>query len=337
MGGLEHRSDQDLFKISLTAIISKDQRAIDKLVEAACKDGCFYLDISDLPDLFDVSDQIAQVADDFFGLPLEEKLCYEMDKFTNLHMGGYKAVGKHSGVKQGKRDAFENFLVPLSAVLDLEENLMPWPAAIERHLHLLTWFKIECHRICQQILTALSSALDKNDTPFEESHRLQERSTTALAMLKYPPTSAVQADNSGHMAHTDVGSLTLLFTKSPGLEAYRESISSWAAVPPQPGFVIVNIGDALSFMSGRRFPSCLHRVVPITAATRFSLAYFHRPELAAKFRDGQGRDWTGESWHRAKYQLFRADNQAQASSSLLTGRVNFLGHLDERRESRIIA
>ena len=214
---------------------------------------------------------------------------------------------------------------------------MPWPGAIERHLHLLTWFKIECHKICQQILTALSGVLSENDVPFEESHRLQERSTTALAMLKYPPSSALQADNSGHMAHTDVGSLTLLFTNSPGLEVYCESTSSWTAVSPQPGCVIVNIGDALSFMSDQRFASCLHRVVPITAATRFSLAYFHRPELSATFEDGQGRKWTGESWHRAKYQLFRADNQAQASNSLLTGRMNFLGHLDERTGSQITA
>ena len=88
MGGLEHRLDQNLAKISLTAIISKDPKAIDELVEAASKDGCFYLDISDSPDLFDASDQIAQVADGFFRLPLEDKLRYEMDKFTNLHMGG---------------------------------------------------------------------------------------------------------------------------------------------------------------------------------------------------------------------------------------------------------
>ncbi|EME80879.1 uncharacterized protein MYCFIDRAFT_165730 [Pseudocercospora fijiensis CIRAD86] len=326
-----------LATIPLEALISNEQKAVERLVEAASNDGCFYLDISSAKILFDAADQISVAADSFFNLPVHEKLLYEMDHFTNLHMGGYKTLGKHSGVKQGKRDAFENFLVPLNALVGLQENLLAWPAAIENKLDLLCWFEIECHRVCQLILERLSSVLGAQDVPFQQNHRLDEMSTTSLALLKYPPSSALEGGNAGHMAHTDVGSLTLLFTKTPGLDIWRESTACWAPALPQSGCIIVNVGDALSFMSKRRFKSCLHRVVPITASTRFSLAFFHRPELGAKFHDGEGREWTGESWHRAKYQLFRADNRVQASNALLTGKINFLGHIDEHGRTQVTA
>ncbi|KAI4216247.1 MAG: hypothetical protein LQ351_001257 [Letrouitia transgressa] len=143
----------------------------------------------------------------------------------------------------------------------------------------------------------LSNALIRSqDKRFEDSHR-----------------PALTEGQVGHMAQTDVGSLTLLFTSSPGLQIFQRSSSSWVPATPRPGSVAVNVGDTLSFMSGGRLRSCLHKVIPITgpsglSETRYSLAFFQRPELSAKFVGGNGREWTGKEWHQTRYKLFRVDN-----------------------------
>lgn len=170
--------------------------------------------------------------------------------------------------------------VPMNAVLGLDNNHLPWPAAINNDLDLLTRFQLECRKICLQIFAAPSSLL-ANDCgiSFENLHGLQELSTTSLAMLSYPPVISPEEDDVGHIAHTDVGSLTLLFTSMPGLEVYLKMTSSWTPVDPRQGSILVNVGNTLSFMSGLRFKSCLHRVTPIATTPRSSLAFFQRPEL----------------------------------------------------------
>jgi isopenicillin N synthase-like dioxygenase len=142
-------------------------------------------------------------------------------------------------------------------------------------------------------------------------------------MLKYLPMGQLTEEQVGHMAHTDVGSLTLLFTSAPGLQVMRGS--EWIDVTPEKGCIVVNVGDTLSFLSGMRLKSCLHRVIPSSANTRYSLAFFHRPELKAQFYDGDGNKWTGEDWHRTKYKIFRAGSEEQKQGTLLTGRLGFLG------------
>ena len=56
-------------------------------------------------------------------------------------------------------------------------------------------------------------------------------------------------------AHTDYGSITLLFQhRVPGLQVHRDG--SWLDVAPQEGCIVINIGDALEFWTGGRFRVC---------------------------------------------------------------------------------
>jgi isopenicillin N synthase-like dioxygenase len=105
-------------------------------------------------------------------------------------------------------------------------------------------------------------------------------------------------------AHSDYGSITLLFTRpdQPGLEILRPD-GSWAGVPIfPPGYhsktfppVVVNIGDLLSYWTNGLLRSTVHRVIltspPETnghkengatgggesSADRFSIAVFVQP------------------------------------------------------------
>lgn len=225
--------------------------------------------------------------------------------------------------------------VPLNAIFDINPNPNPrhpqWPSPLSLRLDLIKEFETSCQRIALLLLSTLSNILiPPPNIPFQHLHREGQPSTTSLAILRYLPSASRASDQVGHMAHTDVGSLTLIFASSAGLQVFRPSTSSWVSVPPRPGSIFVNVGDSLRFMSGKRLTSCLHRVVPNTGlsgavAERYSLAFFQRPELSARFVDSDGREWISEDWHRAKYKIFRADNNEQTSTSLLTGKKGFLG------------
>ena len=222
--------------------------------------------------------------------------------------------------------------VPWNALAGLgPQQHYDWPPPLSSQLPNLTKFELACHEISLLLLSTLSRALaDRVQVPFENLHRKDHASTTSLACLKYLPGPALTQSQVGHMAHTDVGSLTLLFTSSPGLQVYQKSSSTWLPATPRPGCVVVNVGDTLRFMSDGILKSCLHRVVPSvgpdgTSETRYALAFFQRPELLARFVDGKGKRWTGEEWHTAKYRVFRAENIEQRQSALLTGTTGYLG------------
>lgn len=85
-------------------------------------------------------------------------------------------------------------------------------------------------------------------------------------------------------AHTDYGVLTVLWADPvPGFEIMAPD-GSWAAVTPEPGCFLVNLGDLLAQWTNDRWRSTLHRVVPPVgdgACLRRSAAFFHEANADA--------------------------------------------------------
>lgn len=78
------------------------------------------------------------------------------------------------------------------------------------------------------ILTILSDVFDVDDTArFERHHRANETSDTILAMLSYP------SDGTTHNKHTDIGSLTILFSHEWGLQVVAPETGNWEFVEPR--------------------------------------------------------------------------------------------------------
>lgn len=86
------------------------------------------------------------------------------------------------------------------------------------------------------------------------------------------------------MPHTDLGSLTFLFTPltqpagSPCGESRRVGL---LYVQPRAGHAVVNLGDALGMLPGGFLRSSLHRMDPLPGADmpeRYSFAFLMRPE-----------------------------------------------------------
>ncbi len=107
--------------------------------------------------------------------------------------------------------------------------------------------------------------------------------------MTYHPRSVAddaKVQNTWSRAHTDFGSLTLLWNqKIAGLQI-KTSAGEWKYVPPVPGDgggtgIICNVGDTLSFWSAGYLKSTTHRVVrppeDQTHVDRLGLFYFVRP------------------------------------------------------------
>lgn len=138
--------------------------------------------------------------------------------------------------------------------------------------------------------------------------------------LRYPEQT-IQDNNVGHLQHTDIGSLTLLFVKQWGLQVFSPRKQAWEYVEPKPGHAIVNVADSLRFLSGHKLRSALHRVIPYQGMQeeRFSIAYFLGPEDGTVLEANDGERVTAGDWHDRKYNVFRESHAKQKMSSTLTG------------------
>ncbi|CZT16060.1 related to naringenin,2-oxoglutarate 3-dioxygenase [Ramularia collo-cygni] len=322
--------------VKLVDIVELEPQALDNLKFAATQQGFFHLDIDTGSDLSSVNADIAECFDlaiRLYDLPLHEKLSYDIDKMGAHKLNGYKPSGRNAGIKLGTQDGFEAYLIPRDGVATQYEGEPDalLPPTLCREKELLKRTMNELHSIGMAVLRALSIALANSDQyELTIQHRPQHPSTSALGLLKYSPVDQNQTQL-GHSAHTDVGSLTLLFCTGPGLQFLDPLTGQWENVEVRPGQAVVNIGDSLRFLTGNRLKSCLHRVLPVTgdsAEDRYSLAYFLRPEIDTTFRDEVGQTWKSIDWHDNKYKIFRASLEQQSGeqeSLVLTGKAGFLG------------
>ncbi|MCO5584469.1 hypothetical protein L7F22_038397 [Adiantum nelumboides] len=98
-----------------------------------------------------------------------------------------------------------------------------------------------------------------------------------LRLIHYPPASVAEGESGSIRAgsHSDYGSLTLLFQKNVSGLQVQTGTDMWADVPPKPGCLVVNVGDAMEFWSAGLFRSTQHRVVmprnEAEAVSRFSM------------------------------------------------------------------
>ncbi|CAA0817443.1 1-aminocyclopropane-1-carboxylate oxidase homolog 1 [Striga hermonthica] len=77
----------------------------------------------------------------------------------------------------------------------------------------------------------------------------------------------------GTSKHSDPGFLTILLqSQISGLQVLHQG--QWVNIEPNPGVLVVNIGDLLQLVSNGRFKSVKHRVVARSIGPRISVAFF---------------------------------------------------------------
>lgn len=119
-----------------------------------------------------------------------------------------------------------------------------------------------CKGLVHKVLDALSIALDVPEPGLSPTH---SESLFQLRLLHYPAISAEQLrerKRSRINAHSDFGTLTLLFQDGVGgLEVedpHRKG--TFRPAPPLEDAVLINIGDLMARWSNDRWRSTVHRV-----------------------------------------------------------------------------
>ncbi|KAF7329497.1 Gibberellin 20 oxidase 1 [Mycena kentingensis (nom. inval.)] len=303
--------------IDFVALEQKDPVEVEKLLSACQTQGFFYLALEGNPESARVvadKEDVLRVMEKYFAQPLEVKMQDDRGSVTD----GYKPVGIFTGAAKETRDGYETLKVSRNS---LRENSPYIATMLQQNTALFTSFIERSHHVTTTLLSCLSDALElKSSARLEAHHREGEPTNTTLVLLKYPKD--VSPDHLGHNKHTDIGSITFLFSSQWGLQVVTPGTRAWAYVQPRPNHAIINVGDSLRFLSGKKLASCLHRVVPVPGMPqedRYSIAYFRRPESGVEFTEAEGKRVSAKQWHDDKYVMFGEPHAKQDASMMLTG------------------
>ena len=149
-------------------------------------------------------------------------------------------------------------------------------------------FFLQCKEIHRLLMGAIALGLDLDEHHFDDFCEIGDNT---LRLLHYPAVEkAVFERNRGQVragAHSDYGSITLLFQDNRGGLQVETEDGTWRNVTPIEGTVVVNAGDLLARWTNDRIKSTKHRVVepPVPAENgtthpaRYSIAYFCNPDF----------------------------------------------------------
>ena len=308
--------------IDFGLLLSQDPAEVEKVTNACLEDGYFQLDLDGIDGRRTLEDrqEILKLMGRFFDAPLEAKNEYGL---IDSHLG-YEPVGSRTGAFGGK-DGYEMLKVSRDEIQQGSPRV-PSPIKNSGELGILEHAIASCNTITKVILSALSTGMGLTGANrFENSHRNDRPSTTTLSMMHYLPAQETGKQKIGHQKHTDISSLTLLFSDQWGLQIRPPGecgAREMGFVAPKRGCAFVHVGDSLRFASGMKFQSCIHRVVPFDPTEhRYSIAYFLRAEDDTMFMDSEGRYVTAKDWHDEKFKAFTDPPvwQAMAPKSMILG------------------
>jgi isopenicillin N synthase-like dioxygenase len=241
------------------------------------------------------TDGLAAAMDGLFERPLDVK---SRDRTPPEVNRGYSPPKSESlslslGVESATRmnDFFEAFNVGAAASwfpgLDLPqpdyaENT--WPDVPGFQDAVLAYFR-EAVRVARTLTTVFADALGLPAGFFD---RFTGHSIDVLRMNNYalPPGQIdLDGDLTGMGEHTDYGIVTVLWAdRVAGLQVLGGD-HAWHDVMPDPGALLVNLGDLTARWTNERWLSTLHRVRPPVVDGRIerrrSAAFFHDGDLDA--------------------------------------------------------
>lgn len=216
----------------------------------------------------------------FNGIPQEEKDRYKAKILETGSFVGYKQAGhwKIGDVKDRIEQC--NFG---STSFKPEVAAKTFPSALQPFIPEVLEFARFNHAVIYRKVLAVLSKVLKIDTEYlwKLSENPEERGLDLLRYaMYYNPPSNDDAKLGGVrlQGHTDFNSLSILWSQPiTSLEVLMPD-GQWRLAKHRPNALVLNIGDALQYLSGYHFKATIHRVVaaPEDQAhfTRLGLFYF---------------------------------------------------------------
>jgi isopenicillin N synthase-like dioxygenase len=246
-------------------------------------------------------DRAEEKAKAFFALPEEAKRRYALQGSGGAR--GYTPFGIETAKGRKAHDLKEFWHVgrelapghPFREVM--ADNV--WPEEIagfrETFLELYDTFD----RTGVEVLAAIARYLGVDEDYFADTVR---DGNSVLRLLHYPPQSEPTGEHIRAGAHEDINTITLLLgAEEAGLELLTRD-GRWIPVSPEPGELVINIGDMLQRLTNGRLRSTSHRVVnpaPDRASrARYSMPFFlhFRPDFTIEALPGTVPEGEEPKW-----------------------------------------
>ncbi|MFN3795481.1 MAG: isopenicillin N synthase family dioxygenase [Chitinophagaceae bacterium] len=219
----------------------------------------------------------------FFSLPLEKKLQYEIAGLAGQR--GYTSFGREHAKGSDAPDLKEFF--QFGQMVDASHPLKwEYPDNVQvKEIGAFNPTLESAYRHFEQsgrsLLQAIALYLELDEHYFDEHI---EDGNSILRCIHYPPIttepkSAIRAEQ-----HEDINLITLLVGASAdGLEILTKQ-GEWVPVTSLPEQIVVNVGDMLQRLTNNKLRSTTHRVVnpkrELWHTSRFSMPFFLHPKSA---------------------------------------------------------
>ncbi|CAA2986383.1 protein DOWNY MILDEW RESISTANCE 6-like [Olea europaea var. sylvestris] len=243
----------------------EDESSIIQQIGDACRDyGLFQVTNHGVPE--EIMEKMLKVADEFFHLPLEEKMkLYSEDPFKTVRLSTSSNVKKET--VHNWRDYLRLHCYPL------EKYASEWPSNPSTFKEIVSKYCTEIRNLGARLQQDISKSLGlekdciKNILGEQGQH---------MAINYYPPCPEPELTY-GLPAHADPNALTILLqdTQVAGLQVLKDG--KWLAVKPLQNALIINIGDQLQALSNGKYTSVWHRAVVNADKARISVASFLCP------------------------------------------------------------
>ena len=255
-----------------------DRQVVANAIKEACTSvGFVYITNHRVPQ--ELLAEVYRVADEFYSLPHEQKLQYDINRFRRHR--GYVAIGDLTADPhdQSAFDMHEGYEVSLELPDTdpdyLAGNIMYgpniWPAHPPDFRSLISAYFESVLSLGQLLFRCFALALDLPETYFDDKIT---KPMAQLRILHYPPQiGPIDPKHLGVGAHTDYECFTILDQSAPGLQV-QNTLRQWVEAPPIPGAFIINIGDVMARWTNDIFTSTVHRVINTTGQKRFALSFF---------------------------------------------------------------
>ncbi|MEM6386539.1 MAG: 2-oxoglutarate and iron-dependent oxygenase domain-containing protein [Pseudomonadota bacterium] len=222
-------------------------------------------------------DETLDAADQFFALPTEVKAKLDIRDIGNNRGWGGLGTENLDDTQPDQVDRKEAFNTGLDFAADDPRltsqpfrGMNAWPDLPGFRTTVMSYFDA-VHRLGVDLHRAIALDLDLPEHYFAP---FLDEPLATLRMLRYPCGEITEGVGAG--AHTDYGSITLLYSDGePGLQVQPRG-KDWIDVPSVPGAFIINIADCLMRWTNDIYVSTPHRV-KVPKKTRRSLAFFLDP------------------------------------------------------------
>lgn len=240
-------------------------------LDAACRDHGFFLVAGH--GLDEVIDDTWRATRDFFDAPRDVRTAIMRDLDNPLGWFDRELTKR----RRDHKEVFDFVDPSVGDAMNRWPDLLGFRSAMVAHFDAMS-------SLAQRVLTLLHSVLEVRAESAAAMACARQGSTVRLNL--YTVGDPVPADERAGLAdlgdvalghHTDPGTLTLLLQDDTGGLQTLSGESGWIDVAPEPGTIVVNLGDCTQAWTNDRWRAAVHRVEPMTASRRFSIPYFGNP------------------------------------------------------------